>query len=151
MGATATYFRHIKEAVARIFDGMAVSASHLIRKPHTIQYPDRMPVRVQDTLPFGYRGFLVVCMEVFTGCLACGQGGGCREGGGGRFAGGPAPPAGATACRCGAKASTPPRDRRRGRTRADGRGPSPGGVASACCCYAAAGSACAGHPTTTGP
>src|SRR6266851_9464449 len=71
MGATATYFRHIKEAVASIFDGMAVSASHLIRKPYTIQYPDRMPVRVQDTLPFRYRGILDVDMEICTGCLAC--------------------------------------------------------------------------------
>src|SRR3984893_1916503 len=71
MGATATYFRHIKEAVATIFDGMAVSASHLIRKPYTIQYPDRMPVRVQDTLPFRYRGILDVDMEICTGCLAC--------------------------------------------------------------------------------
>jgi NADH-quinone oxidoreductase subunit I len=71
MGATATYFRHIKEAVASIFDGMAVSASHLIRKPYTIQYPDRMAVRVQDTLPFRYRGILDVDMEICTGCLAC--------------------------------------------------------------------------------
>src|SRR5260370_25185587 len=71
MGATATYFRHIKEAVASIFDGMAVSASHLIRKPYTIQYPDRVPVRVQDTLPFRYRGILDVDMEICTGCLAC--------------------------------------------------------------------------------
>ena len=71
MGATATYFRHIKEAVASIFDGMAVSASHLIRKPYTIQYPDRTPVRVQDTLPFRYRGILDVDMEICTGCLAC--------------------------------------------------------------------------------
>ncbi len=50
---------------------MAVSASHLIRKPYTIQYPDRMPVRVQDTLPFRYRGILDVDMEICTGCLAC--------------------------------------------------------------------------------
>jgi NADH-quinone oxidoreductase subunit I len=71
MGATATYFRHLKEAVTSIFDGMAVSASHLIRRPYTIQYPDRIPVRVQDTLPFRYRGILDVDMEICTGCLAC--------------------------------------------------------------------------------
>jgi NADH-quinone oxidoreductase subunit I len=70
MGA-ATYFQHIKEAVATIFDGMAVTASHLIRKPYTIQYPDRMAVRVQDTLPFRYRGILDVDLEICTGCLAC--------------------------------------------------------------------------------
>jgi formate hydrogenlyase subunit 6/NADH:ubiquinone oxidoreductase subunit I len=44
--AAASYFQHIKQAVATIFDGMAVTASHMIRKPYTIQYPDRIPVRV---------------------------------------------------------------------------------------------------------
>jgi NADH-quinone oxidoreductase subunit I/NAD(P)H-quinone oxidoreductase subunit I len=71
MGAAATYFRHIKEAVVTIFDGMAVTASHFVRKPYTIQYPDRIPVRVQDTLPFRYRGILDVDLEICTGCLAC--------------------------------------------------------------------------------
>jgi NADH-quinone oxidoreductase subunit I len=71
MGAAATYFRHIKDAVVTIFDGMAVTASHFVRKPYTIQYPDRIPVRVQDTLPFRYRGILDVDMEICTGCLAC--------------------------------------------------------------------------------
>ncbi|HKV55866.1 MAG TPA: 4Fe-4S binding protein, partial [Candidatus Binataceae bacterium] len=71
MGATAAYFQHIKEALATIFDGMAVTASHMIRRPYTIQYPDRMPLRVQDTLPFRYRGILDVDMEICTGCLAC--------------------------------------------------------------------------------
>jgi NADH-quinone oxidoreductase subunit I len=70
MGATA-YFQHIKEALATIFDGMAVTASHMIRKPYTVQYPDRIPVRVQDTLPFRYRGILDVDLEICTGCLAC--------------------------------------------------------------------------------
>jgi NADH-quinone oxidoreductase subunit I len=71
MGAAGTYFRHIKEAVVSIFDGMAVTASHFIRRPYTIQYPDRIPVRVQDTLPFRYRGILDVDLEICTGCLAC--------------------------------------------------------------------------------
>jgi NADH-quinone oxidoreductase subunit I/NAD(P)H-quinone oxidoreductase subunit I len=70
MGAAA-YFQHIKQAVATIFDGMAVTASHMIRKPYTVQYPDRIPVRVQDTLPFRYRGILDVDLEICTGCLAC--------------------------------------------------------------------------------
>jgi NADH-quinone oxidoreductase subunit I len=70
MGATE-YFRHIKEALTTIFDGMAVTASHMIRKPYTVQYPDRTPVRVQDTLPFRYRGILDVDLEICTGCLAC--------------------------------------------------------------------------------
>jgi NADH-quinone oxidoreductase subunit I len=71
MGAATDYFRHIKDAVVTIFDGMAVSASHLMRRPYTIQYPDRTPLRVQDTLPFRYRGILDVDLEICTGCLAC--------------------------------------------------------------------------------
>ena len=70
MGAAA-YFQHIKEALATIFDGMAVTASNMIRKPYTVQYPDRIPVRVQDMLPFRYRGILDVDLEICTGCLAC--------------------------------------------------------------------------------
>ncbi len=71
MGAVGAYFVDIKEAVTSIFEGMAITASHLMRKPYTVQYPDRMPIRVQDTLPFRYRGILEVDLEICTGCLAC--------------------------------------------------------------------------------
>src|SRR5260370_17090915 len=50
---------------------MAVTGSHFMRKPYTVQYPDRTEVRVQDTLPFRYRGILEVDLEICTGCLAC--------------------------------------------------------------------------------
>ena len=67
------YFRNIKDAALTIGDGLAVTFSHLVRKPFTIQYPDRLPdgVRVQDTLPFRYRGILEVDLEICTACLAC--------------------------------------------------------------------------------
>jgi formate hydrogenlyase subunit 6/NADH:ubiquinone oxidoreductase subunit I len=67
------YLRNIKDAALTIGDGMAVTFSHLLRKPYTIQYPDRLPdgVRVQDTLPFRYRGILEVDLEICTACLAC--------------------------------------------------------------------------------
>jgi len=71
MGAAAEYIRNIRETVTSIFEGMAVSASHFVRKPYTVQYPDRTPVRVQDMLPFRYRGILEVDLEICTGCLAC--------------------------------------------------------------------------------
>ena len=73
MGAAAAYFQNIKEAVLSIFEGMAVSGSHFMRKPYTVQYPDRTATRVQDTLPFRYRGILEVDLEICTGCLACGR------------------------------------------------------------------------------
>ena len=72
MGAATEYFRNIKDAVITIFDGMAVTrVASSCASPYTVQYPDRMPVRVQDTLPFRYRGILEVDLEICTGCLAC--------------------------------------------------------------------------------
>lgn len=65
------YLRNIKETCVTVLDGMAVTLSYLVRRPVTIQYPDRMPIRVQDTLPFRYRGILEVDLEICTGCLAC--------------------------------------------------------------------------------
>lgn len=65
------YFTNIKETVTSIFEGMAVTFSHFVRRPYTVQYPDRVPIRVQDTLPFRYRGILAVDLEICTGCLAC--------------------------------------------------------------------------------
>jgi NADH-quinone oxidoreductase subunit I/NAD(P)H-quinone oxidoreductase subunit I len=65
------YFANIKETVSTIFEGMAITFSHFVRRPYTVQYPDRVPIRIQDTLPFRYRGILAVDMEICTGCLAC--------------------------------------------------------------------------------
>jgi len=65
------YIRNVKTVCKTVFEGMAVTFSHFARKPVTIQYPDRMAVRVQDTLPFRYRGILEVDLEICTGCLAC--------------------------------------------------------------------------------
>src|SRR5260370_22562916 len=71
MESVTTYFGNIKDAVTSIFEGLAVTGSRLIRKPYTVQYPDRVPVRIQDTLPFRYRGILEVDMDICTGCVAC--------------------------------------------------------------------------------
>ena len=69
--AISTYLRNIIDTATTVFEGMAVTCSHFIRKPSTVQYPDRVAVRVQDTLPFRYRGMLEVDLEICTGCLAC--------------------------------------------------------------------------------
>ena len=68
---TNGYLRNIKDTCFTVLDGMAVTLSYLVRRPTTIQYPDRMPMRVQDTLPFRYRGILEVDLEICTGCQAC--------------------------------------------------------------------------------
>ena len=66
-----SYLGNIIDTAATVFEGLTVTFSHFVRKPFTVQYPDRMPVRVQDTLPFRYRGILEVDLEICTGCLAC--------------------------------------------------------------------------------
>ena len=71
MRRKTSYLRNIIDTCTTVFEGMAVTFSHFVRKPTTIQYPDRMPMRVQDTLPFRYRGILEVDLEICTGCLAC--------------------------------------------------------------------------------
>jgi formate hydrogenlyase subunit 6/NADH:ubiquinone oxidoreductase subunit I len=67
----STYIGNIVNAFTTVLDAMAVTFSHFFRKPYTVQYPDRIPIRVQDTLPYRYRGILEVDLEICTGCLAC--------------------------------------------------------------------------------
>jgi len=71
--SVSTYIRNITDSITTIADGLTITFSHLIRKPTTIEYPDRLPdgIRIQDTLPFRYRGMLEVDLEICTGCLAC--------------------------------------------------------------------------------
>ena len=71
LSVITTYLRNILDTATTVFEGMAVTCSHFIRRPSTVQYPDRVDIRVQDTLPFRYRGILEVDLEICTGCLAC--------------------------------------------------------------------------------
>ena len=71
MYATLDYFKNIKDTVVTIFEGMTITFSHFVRRPITIQYPDRIAKQVQETLPLRYRGILEVDMDICTGCLAC--------------------------------------------------------------------------------
>jgi len=70
-GGLNQYLRNVFDTAAAVFEGMAITCSHFVRTPTTIQYPDRTDVRVQDTLPYRYRGILEVDLEICTGCLAC--------------------------------------------------------------------------------
>ena len=74
--STTEYFSNIKESVTSIFEGLAVTASHMFRKPSTIQYPYHprdieTKVGGPESLPDRYRGFLEVDMDICTACLAC--------------------------------------------------------------------------------
>lgn len=65
------YIDNIKSACTTIFDGMAVTFSHLFRTPITVQYPDKTPEPVIDTLPERYRGHLFVDMDLCISCRIC--------------------------------------------------------------------------------
>ncbi|BDG07020.1 NuoI/complex I 23 kDa subunit family protein [Anaeromyxobacter paludicola] len=69
--SAATYLGNIKDTVQSFWHGMSITLSYLLRRPTTIQYPDRTPLPVRDTLPPRYRGFLEVDADICTGCQAC--------------------------------------------------------------------------------
>jgi len=46
-----SYVKDITDTVRSTFEGMSITFSHLFRKPMTIQYPDKIPVPIQETLP----------------------------------------------------------------------------------------------------
>ena len=65
------YFANIVYAAKSILDGMSVTLSHLVRRPITIQYPDKTPRPLPEMLPERYRGFLEVDTNICTACQAC--------------------------------------------------------------------------------
>ena len=54
-----------------LVEGLAVTFSHLMRAPTTIQYPDKTDIPVPQMLPVRYRGLLEVQMDICTGCKWC--------------------------------------------------------------------------------
>ncbi len=66
-----SYFGAIFASARSILEGMAVTMSYMFRPPVTVQYPDRLPVPMADTIPERYRGFLEVDLATCTGCKAC--------------------------------------------------------------------------------
>jgi len=69
--AIRTYFDNIRDVVKTFWQGLSVTLSYMVRRPITVQYPDRTAKRVADTLPERYRGLLEVDVSVCTGCMAC--------------------------------------------------------------------------------
>lgn len=65
------YFKDIADSFSTIFEGLTITASHMFRRPITVQYPDRIPSPVKETLSPRYRGFLKADMGICTGCMLC--------------------------------------------------------------------------------
>jgi NADH-quinone oxidoreductase subunit I/NAD(P)H-quinone oxidoreductase subunit I len=72
MAETASqYLGNIKGTVKSFWHGMSITLSYMLRRPITVQYPDRTALPVRDMLPPRYRGFLEVDSAICTGCQAC--------------------------------------------------------------------------------
>ena len=69
--AVSEYFQNIKEAATSIFEGFSITFSHMLRKPVTIQYPDRTAIPVTNLMPERSRSYLRVEMDTCTACLMC--------------------------------------------------------------------------------
>jgi NADH-quinone oxidoreductase subunit I len=74
--ALSEYFGNIRESVTSIFEGLAVTMSHMFRAPVTTQYPYHpsapdTKIGGPESLPDRYRGFLEVDMDICTACLKC--------------------------------------------------------------------------------
>jgi NADH-quinone oxidoreductase subunit I/NAD(P)H-quinone oxidoreductase subunit I len=67
----AEYAGAVKDTVVSFWHGLSITLSHLVRRPMTVQYPDRTPLPVRDMLPPRYRGFLEVDATICTVCQAC--------------------------------------------------------------------------------
>jgi NADH-quinone oxidoreductase subunit I len=67
----AEYLGHIKRSTTTIFEGMAVTFSHMLRQPITTQYPDRTSRPMLDLIPERYRGFLWVDLDICISCRLC--------------------------------------------------------------------------------
>src|SRR5256886_1041845 len=65
------YVNDVRDTAKSFWEGMSVTLSYMFRKPIPSQYPDRMSVSVNQTIPARYRGFLEVDMDICTACQAC--------------------------------------------------------------------------------
>lgn len=70
-GAVREYFRGVWNAGATVFEGLVVTLANFLRRPVTIQYPDRSPRPVVETLPVRYRGIIEVDPALCTACRLC--------------------------------------------------------------------------------
>ncbi len=71
MGALYDYFAAIGRAATTIAEGMAVTGAMFVKRPATIQYPDRTARPLTAMLPERARGLLEVDLEACTGCGLC--------------------------------------------------------------------------------
>ena len=60
-----SYIKDITDTVKSVFEGMSITLSHLVRRPMTIQYPDKIPA-ASVTQPYFWRKIAAIGPD---GCL----------------------------------------------------------------------------------
>jgi len=65
------YFSHIATAAKTIFEGLTITASHMLRRPITVQYPDKLPAPLDELIDPRYRGFLNADLSICMACSLC--------------------------------------------------------------------------------
>jgi len=65
------FIRGTYQSAKTIYEGMVVTFANFLRKPITIQYPDRTEKPVVEMLPERYRGILEVDINICTACKLC--------------------------------------------------------------------------------
>jgi len=65
------YFSNIAVAAKTIFEGLAITASHMFRRPITVQYPDKIDAPLEELIDPRYRGLLDVDLSVCIACKLC--------------------------------------------------------------------------------
>jgi len=68
-----SYFTKIWRSASTTFEGLAITFANMLKKPVTIEYPDRLPhgKKLWEVLPDRTRGFLEVDMDICTACTLC--------------------------------------------------------------------------------
>lgn len=71
LSALGRYVREVVNVSSSVFEGLVVTMANFLRRPITIQYPDRTERPVVETLPGRYRGFVEVDVRLCTACGLC--------------------------------------------------------------------------------
>jgi len=65
------YFTNIFDLLFSVAEGMAVTMSHIFRRPATVQYPNKLEKPMEEQLPDRFRGILQVDLDYCIACRIC--------------------------------------------------------------------------------
>ncbi len=69
--AMKAYFLNIYNVLYSVTEGMAVTMSHMFRRPFTVQYPNKLEKPMEEQLSDRFRGILQVDLNYCIACRIC--------------------------------------------------------------------------------